>query len=239
MTRFNADGLRFTLPDSWDEVTLEQAFRLADGASVVHALCILSGKTEADFRPLQAPDLAGIVQEHLAFLSQTPDFKALPVPTTLTVSGKTIVPPTKLGAQTTIGQKWDIDHELESIGTDEETDLFAVAPALLSIYLSPLITGQPYTDIEEARTVLPALYALPCTELLPLAAFFLSSCQHPMLSGRVFLQPVPPRAIQPLKPLNSLRRACQRLIPTLPSWNWQKSSASPEKTLFNSPSTRR
>lgn len=213
MITVQADTLTFTLPDSWDEITLGQYIALGDLPDELHLLSILSGHDVATLRSLRAPDLLHLVSEPLLFINGQPDFAELPVPETVTLNGKTITPPTKLGHQTTIGQTFDVAAELKKL--DKETEgaegyvLSDIALPLLGIYLAPIYHNVPYTDIEQAESLHPYLLALPVTTALPLTAFFLRNTQRRQPSGRVSLSvaktPQPTR-VRP-KWLNTLRRA--------------------------------
>ncbi len=210
MKSFRADSLSFRLPTSWDEVTFGQERALYAATSSLAALVALTGHNEAELRSLNLPTLNSIVADHLTFLQTRPDFSALAIPSTVTIPGltpktwkqrslgrfrignkflvgnKTITIPQHIGSQTTYGQKLDLDEELKKLDLPDDDDaaLHVVAPLLLSIYLAPLITGKPYTDIEQARAVLPLLDALPCTIALPVAAFFFISYFSPTSSGQ-------------------------------------------------------
>ncbi len=179
MKTCRAGSLSFRLPTSWAEVTFGQERALFAASSALQALVALTGHGESELRSLNLPTLNSIVADHLSFLQNRPDFSALAIPSTVTI-------PQHIGSQTTYGQKLDLDEELKKLDLpdDDDSALHVVAPLLLSIYLAPLITGKPYTDIQQARAVLPLLDALPCTIALPIAAFFFISYFSPTSSGQ-------------------------------------------------------
>lgn len=227
MLSLRADTLTFTLPASWHEVSFGQFMALWPTYDSRKALLVLSGKGEGDFRPLRAPDLDSILTTHLAFLSALPNVDALTLPKTLTVRGQAIPIPQNLSAVTTIGQRWDIELVLRNMAPKKPRKgrrrppapmMMDVASTLLSVYLCPLITGTPYDGLDHAESVVSDLNALPCTSVLPVAAFFLRSYLTPSPSGNVSFRQLPPPTMSKASWFRwpaVLRSALSSLIPTL------------------------
>lgn len=220
MLNLRADTLSFTLPESWDEVTLGQFMRLVSATTVRDRLIIASGKSEADLRPLRAPDLAQITVDHLAFMNTLPGISADDAPKTLRVGDALIDVPQNIGKQTTIGQYWDVSEEIKGLGEFEDGQeselLFAVTRPFLAVYLAPGILSKPYESFDDAEAVYDRIDSLPCTDALRVSAFFLAAYLSPMRSGRITLSKASPPVVTGLTRWRlSLRRALTRLIPRL------------------------
>ncbi|GAB3994614.1 hypothetical protein GCM10028807_32600 [Spirosoma daeguense] len=211
MITVRADTLTFSLPESWDEVTLMQGLACFNAKSPRQLLTILSGLPESDFRTLGAPDIAEVTTSQLGFLSDLSFLSSTTVPESIIIDGKSIRIPKNIGAETTIGQRWDIEDELSALQTPETDSLPVVAQTLLSIYLAPLITGQPYTDIEQAKAVLPHINSLPMPLAMGLSAFFLTGYTSPQPSGRISFHKAAVPTMKRLKWRLNLRPALVRL----------------------------
>lgn len=189
MLHLSADGLSFTLPAAWHELSLGQFLALSDITTDADLLGILSGIDTTRLRALRTPDLSHLIATQLNYLTQDPDFDSLPVPTRLTINQTTITPPTNLGTQTTFGQKVDLDGIIQAMTeAGQPVTGTTTARAMLTIYLYPLVSGQPYDSPQQADSILPLIDALPVTEAIPLAAFFLTSWKQTMPSGRLSWQ---------------------------------------------------
>ncbi len=220
MLNLRADALSFTLPESWDEVTLGQFMKLVNATTVRDRLIIASGKSEADLRPLRAPDLAQITVDHLAFMNTLPGISADDAPKTLRVGDALIDVPQNLGTELTISQMWDVADEIKGLGEYEEGQeselLFAVTRPILSVFLAPAILQKTYGSFKDAEAVYGRIDSLPCTDALRVSAFFLAAYLSPMRSGRITLSKASPHPATGLTRWRlSLRRALTRLIPRL------------------------
>ncbi|MGV3556921.1 hypothetical protein [Larkinella arboricola] len=190
MYQVKAHTLNFTLPSSWSDITLAQALKLLDGSlNDRQVICLLSGIPEQAFRELPVPTLISDLIPSLRFLQSIPDFRALPIPKSVTLpDGREISVPGELDLMT-IGQKWDLDDEFRQLQDQEIPVTFlSAARHLLGILLAPAITGQPYKDVAQAETAYPVVDQLSCMEMLPLAAFFLACWNNPTSTGKISLK---------------------------------------------------
>ncbi|RIV19731.1 hypothetical protein DYU11_22645 [Fibrisoma montanum] len=192
-TRAGHEPIQLTLPARWSEVTTAQALSLiakADELTERQIFTILTGLSVDELRPVRIPNLGNIIDGPLSFLLSVPDFTDMPAPTQLRIDGQVIDVPTNIGLES-LGQKWDLDDELkdrESLGGYQ--NYLVAAEPLLSIYLFPVVTGENYKDISQANAFWPRLASLPCTDLLPLAAFFLASYMNLTNTGQPSLKTI-------------------------------------------------
>ncbi|WP_018622090.1 hypothetical protein [Spirosoma luteum] len=190
MLTVRADRLSFTLPSSLDELTFgqSQALSTAEPADLRQILLILSALPESEFRTqtatLRRIEIADLINTHLSFIFDLADAADYPLPERVTIGGKVIAIPQKLGTSATVAQWWDLETKLDELKLPETgAPLHQIAPLLLSIFLCPAIQSEPYADIEQAYAVLPLIDSIPCTQALPIAAFFLSSYERPVSYG--------------------------------------------------------
>lgn len=191
MVHVQADNLSFTLPASWDEVTLGQFLAYLNAKNDSELLSILSGIAIEELRPQQTPDLSRIVGQ-LAYLQTIPDWKTWPAPTRLTVDGKEVKLRSDLGEMATLGQMWDFEKIYHAmLATDQTPTYLTMVHATLSINLYPEITGEKYTDSQQASTIIPLLDTLPVNDMLPLAAFLFERSVNPPASGKITVTQIP------------------------------------------------
>ena len=177
-----ATGAQFDLPEFWHEVTLAQYLRIVavtDTRTLRPYLEILVADTEQ----LLACD-AGVLTElykKVEFLKTSADLLSWRVPKT--IGG--ITPPADINT-CTINQYWSVeDWMVDAVEEGEPDTMFSWFVPLLAIYLSPILTGKPYSGKDLAESVLAQIEALPASEAVPLAAFFLRSFMKLAPSGRV------------------------------------------------------
>ncbi|MVM29290.1 hypothetical protein GO755_04540 [Spirosoma sp. HMF4905] len=184
----------FTVPTSWEEITLgqflhlrQQSLSVADQTeesrpiplSIGMLLDILASDPKA-LQTIEAAEEAQLMQ-HLAYLGQAPDFLSLPVPET--IAG--VKPPQELGL-CTLFQKWTVDEFVNELADEElSVNYMTMAVAILSIYLYPLLMKTRLTDRSQLAEITAQIEALPVTEALPLAHFFLTNYRSSTSSGQV------------------------------------------------------
>lgn len=192
MLHVQADTLSFTLPGDWSEMGLGQFLTYLAAQTDTEQLMALSGLTPDELRHQPAFDLSRVINQ-LAYLQTIPDWSTWQRPSQLTLEGKLVNLPATLGEMALVGQMWDADTVYRAMTTDDQPPTYlTMAKALLSIFLYPTITGNKYTDHQQASTIIPLLETLPVTEALPLAAYLFESWKHPKPSGRITVEPVPP-----------------------------------------------
>ena len=189
MLHVQADTLSFTLPGDWSEISLSQFLAYLAAQTDTEQLIALSGLTPAELRYHPAFDLSRVINQ-LAYLQTIPDWSTWPRPSKLTLEEKIIILPATLGEMALLGQMWDADTLYRAMSTDDQPPTYlTMAQVLLSIFLYPTITGEKYTDHQQASTIIPLLETLPVTDALPLAAYMFESWKHPS-----------PPAVSPLNP---------------------------------------
>lgn len=193
MLTVTAPKFRLTFPSSWEEVTLLQFQQLAaaegNQRSVLRALC--SDPDKLRLLPDETADIQ--ILEQLPFLGTLPEnlFTPTYIPE-LKIDGKLLHVPKDINLES-LAQRWELDDWIEELmatnddaqESERQLDMSVCAVPLLSIYLSPLVSGQPFTDIEQAKAITPLVEVLPVTLALPLAAFFLSKKQRQTVSGKL------------------------------------------------------
>lgn len=176
-------NVEFTLPTNWGEVTLKQFITLqkavaVDGSFTPRSALEAFTSDINGLHAMKAADEARII-DALPFLTDMPDFLTVPVPTQ--VLG--VTPPTELGS-CTLFQKWCIQELLTELEADgEPTDFVSLAATVVSVYLYPLLTGQPLRRMSQLDEIADRINALPCTQALPLSAFFLRNWKKSTSSG--------------------------------------------------------
>lgn len=185
----------FTVPTEWSEVTLKQFIELTGRSADL----IRSGQREDQIAtaykritlevlasdPAVLNDtIAGIEDDLIAqmpFLNQLPDFLSLPVPEV--IAG--VKSPKELES-CTLMQKWTVDEFVNEL-TDEEglVNYITMAVSILSIYLYPPLTKTRLTNRSQLTEITAQIEALPVTDALPLANFFLSNYRRSTKSGQV------------------------------------------------------
>ncbi len=158
-------SLSLSFVDEWDKLTLRQYNDLSGSTTHFESLKALCSNPEL-LESLPDPNAEAELMERLPFLrTLPPKFSNWPVPLTLSVEGRIIPIPERIGLET-YGQ-------FLAVGDIKTGGIDAIARTL-AVYLYPALTGKPYryqlTDLEE---VLPTIYGLYAKEALPLAAFFL------------------------------------------------------------------
>ena len=169
-----------SFPSSWAELTLGQFMAVTDSTGSRSLLQALASDAEA-LANLPAGYEANLITA-LSFIFDVPDIDALPVPET--IAG--ILPP-KHANLCPLVQKWCLEEWEQTLReAGQPTDsLLVMALPILSIYLYTPLTGEVFTDLEQAYSIRSRIESLPALEALALTRFFLSSYALPILSGPI------------------------------------------------------
>lgn len=194
MKRYRAESLTFTLPESWHEVTIDQYLQLTDEDAPntsAHRITTLSGVDEAEFRKLTSLDLDLVVAAHTSFLFELPQIKT-ERPDKVTIDSKSIRIPNDLGAFASVGQMWDVEFVIRQRESQHlPVDAISLTRDLLTIFLSPLVSDQAYTNRHAAAELWPVVGKLNCIDGLVLSAFFLHNFLNPSPSGKISVEALP------------------------------------------------
>lgn len=201
MLTVTAATLEFELPSEWEEVTLRQFLDLeerkeyTDEGNPYYPIrtaleCFCSDKTM--LYQMEAAEEQRLT-DRLPFLREAPVFAELETPEP--IAG--VMPPKELGACTLL-QKWTMEQYISEFDDEgKEITYLSLAVPVLSVYLYPLLTGKILLDAGQLEEIKEQIEALPVTQAVPLAAFFLSNYQSSTSSGvttfRIKLKNQPPR----------------------------------------------
>jgi hypothetical protein len=223
MLDITKNGKTVAQASSWGEVTLAQFIELYQNAKFdekggfefTMRQFLEATSTDIDFiYQLDAGDEDQLM-DLLAVIEDVPDFLSMPVPKTILG----VTPPAELGEKA-LFQKWSIAEYIDDLD-DSSTiaSYFTMAPFVISVYLYPLITGQVLTKLTQLDEIKDRVNALPCTDALPLAAFFLSSWNSSTSSGETSFKIRYPE----LRSKRSLKTWFRSLMP---SWSMRRSTRS-------------
>lgn len=192
MQKFSAASLSFSLPESWQEITLGQFLLITNPeASDDPAFIIstLSGVPQSELRTQRGPlfEVTPVVLEHLDFISSTVPSVTEVLPETITIEGVTYPLPNDLGAEATLGQMWDIELVLRTFQKEgKPIDPPALANIILPVFLWPILTDKPYKDrYESADELWPLIEKVSCIDGLAITGFFLRSSLSPSRTGKI------------------------------------------------------
>lgn len=191
MKTFKADDLTLTIPTSWDEVTLDQYTKLyqamTDDLTVDMVISILSNLSADELRKTTAYDLDYVLAEHIDFIYNEKIVIPEGKPERLTIGGRSIsVPDNTMQASATYGQIVDIRHVIQVFQDKGSTpNSLELAEDLLTIFLWPYLTDEPYQDRHHAKRYWNEIKQVNCIDALRLSAFFLSNFSKLQSSGRI------------------------------------------------------
>ncbi|MVM36081.1 hypothetical protein GO755_39070 [Spirosoma sp. HMF4905] len=187
MLTVTAPNLSFDVPSEWNEVTLRQFLDLeerkefTDEGNPFYPIrtaleCFCSDKTM--LYQLEAGEEQRLT-DRLPYLREAPIFIKLITPEP--IAG--VMPPKELGACTLL-QKWTIEQFMSEFEDEEkEITYLSLSVQVLSVYLYPLLTGKILLDAGQLDEINEQIEALPVTQAVPLAAFFLSNFRSSTSSG--------------------------------------------------------
>ena len=161
----------FNLPEGYHEVTLQQFIHLhqQERGDVLALLEALTGVPRATWMNVSAADYETKLLPQLEWMATIPDFKSLPVPKIVTISGAEIQVPTQLN-ELTWGQKLQFELCLSQAWDEQGNIRYTMIPDAIAVYLAD---SKPYTD-EKYEQMKTDVMQLPITIAYPVASFFLT-----------------------------------------------------------------
>ena len=190
---------------SWEELTLEQFYRLelwreTKEQNLIEALAILTDIPFAVWNKSSYGDFKNVVLPALSWLSDFPKIRKIRMKDEIEIMGKVIKIP-KNAAFETLGQKVAVDQKNAYYynlykGDNIRINFYQMTYAMAA-YVSPLISGSDF-DIEHSEIVQLEIQRMPALEVLPICAFFMKKSADSIDWSKVF-QP------QRLVPMSLLR----------------------------------
>jgi hypothetical protein len=195
--------LKVDLPTSWNEVTLEQLYRMQlwqkmEDGDVLMMVSILIGVEYEILNKVEPFYLfEAVILKNLGWISEWPDLSKLPRLEKLNIRGVEIEVPKDLALET-VAQKWAVDQKMAEYAGKHSNDPircgFHQMSYFLAAYLTPKINGD--FDMKTADLTQAAVKQMPAFEVLPIGSFFLKK----YLASKLWS-----RALRPLRGLMSRR----------------------------------
>jgi hypothetical protein len=166
------------VPQSWDEVTVEQFQKLVkdyDGNDWIKLFAILSNQPYSSIHQSTDNKLETTIYQTIEyFLYNKMEFEALPLPKFVMFNSRQIEIPRKLG-KLTIGQNIQARQSLS-----EMKDLKEGISIMTAIYLQPLIDKKPFDHVR-AIEIEQDVLKMSIVSIFPIGFFLLKKIQR---SGR-------------------------------------------------------
>ena len=171
---------KFSLPESWNEITLRQwlQLRTIDAKDICAVLSIFTGIPKETFYQARDIDYVEKMIPNLQWIATPIDLKELPVPSIISLNGETVVVPKDISIKT-FGQKLMYQNEMVKHLDGEGNVKIEFLPMNLAIYLCK----DPFSD-ENVAAILPHIEQLPIVHAYPTGAFFLSSFRESLLTKK-------------------------------------------------------
>lgn len=168
-------GTTYNLPQTWQEVTMQQYAKMCRHKDDLNACRLLSIFTAIDYDVLQAYSMDVFESNILSLMNQFSDaiqFSSIPVKEVLNINGRNVNVPKDLRSET-FGQKILMQAKLNKLIDDncEPVEMFA---HIAATYLQPGYHGELFND-KKVNEVEVHINALPVTDIYPIANFFLTS----------------------------------------------------------------
>jgi len=182
----NIEGkpLPLFVPESWQEVTVQQYVRLEsegwNGWDMVHLLSILSGHPLKELDNIADASVLDILLEHIGFIADNPpDFDRIKINKEIVLDGKALEVPSDLELET-LGQKILMSNLMQHDGSMVTQIANAVA-----IYLQPIFDGSLF-DRKRLPYIVKMINKAPIIEVFPLVSFFFRKLKEYKRSGLTF-----------------------------------------------------
>lgn len=178
-TPFLLAGQKADIPCGYHELSLGQFIdlsALADHSDICAVLEIFTGVKKKVWNDADLNSLSvALLNEALSWVSKKVEWNKLPVPQKVTLKGKEVTVPKKLETKT-FGQRSAFDRFItNNIKVDMDGN-GTLTPELMTdaiaIYLQPEYTGEKFNP-DKLGEMKEIVDALPVTEAVPLATFFL------------------------------------------------------------------
>lgn len=155
----------YKIPQSWSEVTVGQYQKIVQTTDLITVFSILCDKDYKTLSNRVNPDLERTLFDCVRFVSEQA-FKAFEVPKVLTIDGKDLIIPKRIGGLS-IGQSIHVREKLESCKVYEECISMAVA-----CYLQPIYHRTEF-DFDKALELERVILKMPITKIYPVGFFLL------------------------------------------------------------------
>lgn len=168
------------IPENWDEVTLEQYYRLelwvrSGDENIVKALSHITDIPFEVWNRTKTSDFEAIIMPSISWMKENPKIRKRRMLRSITIDGKTIEIPRNIALETA-GQKVACDQKMQEYALKYKDDVcrlgFYQMSYLIAAYISPKLSGEDfdmaYTDVVQQKVM-----KFPALEMLPLGNFFL------------------------------------------------------------------
>lgn len=180
MKKLLIDGkFKTEIPQSWDEITFEQFYRLelwkqTKELDLIRALAILTTLPYEIWNKSNYGDFKHIVLPNIEWLSKPLKIRKIRMKDKIEIMGKVIEIPKNAEVET-LGQKVAIDLQFAKYGQmyKENTKLaFYQMGYAMAVYCSPKISENDF-DLEHTAIVQMEIQKMPAIDIIPIASFFL------------------------------------------------------------------
>lgn len=166
---------KFSIPNSWDEVSTDLFFRLAkcDKSDYIALLSVLSGIEYKKISQARETDLDEILAPHLAWTNEQIDWEGMKSPTHINVRLKTLKVPTNLELES-FGQKIVLEDKLRECitGSKGEVNLAELIPYAFSVYFCSKYYEKDFSKVL-VNQFLRLTMDMPIMTVYPIGSFFL------------------------------------------------------------------
>jgi len=165
--RSNTGEKDYRIPERWKDVTVSQYQKIVQlqTPDLISVFSILCNEEYNTLSNIVNPELERTLFDCVRFISEQP-FKATKVPKMITIEGKELNVPTRIGGLS-IGQSIHVRQKLETCKVYEECISLAVA-----CYLQPRYNRGEF-DYEKALELENIILEMPITEIYPIGFFLL------------------------------------------------------------------
>lgn len=169
MQQFKIADKRFSIPTSYEELTVQQFVAISKTTDLVDILSILSDIPRGDWLNCSDIDIDITLAPWLAWLNIKKDWAALQPPQSIKVGERVIVVPRNLRVHTW-GQKLLLEKIWRSVVNGQVNEADAISESV-AIYLQPAISNSKFDDnkIDEVKAI---INELPIVDIYPIASFF-------------------------------------------------------------------
>lgn len=183
-TPYTLGEKKISLASSWNDVSISQFVKLGllgtfnFEKDLCKILSILSGESEKFwFDTPMREDIVQAITISLEFLREPVDFHSLPLPTHITIEGKSYEVPVNL-SELTFGQRLTFESLcMKKEKVDEDNIQVTAKPgyysAALAVYMMPVFTGENFTD-KDLDKFIEKCSLVKLSEGFPVANFFLN-----------------------------------------------------------------
>lgn len=174
MLDLTIEGATFKIPESWEEVTLDQFNQMAEHADNLNPVRILAILTGLNYEELNNYDCSGFevgVMPALGYLGDLPDFAKLERKSELDFGGRK-VPTIADPGRERIGQKLYMSAILTPNGKTEKR-IHEIAAQIVANYYAPKLHPENKWDENHVEIIRGEVLGMPVLDVMPEVNFFL------------------------------------------------------------------